>query len=89
MELIRLPRPGRSQLGADPTLRCSYHQSIGHSTEECTKVRDLIEELVQSGALTRFVQRSPPRREGLRAFEIRGGRGGRYHEAKGRGRVGP
>jgi len=46
LELIRLPRPGRPQPGADPTLRCSYHQSIRHSTKESTKVRDLIGELV-------------------------------------------
>jgi len=56
-----IPRPGQPQQGVNPTLRCSYHQSIRHSTEECTKVCDIIEELVQSGALARFVQRSPPR----------------------------
>jgi len=55
LDLIRLPRPGRSQPGADPTLRCSYHQNIEHSTEDYTKVRDLIEELIQSGALAHFV----------------------------------
>lgn len=46
LELISLPRLSRHQPGADPTLRCSYHQSIGHSTEECTKIRDQIEELI-------------------------------------------
>ena len=79
LELIRLPHPGRPQPGADPTLRCNYHQSIGHSIEECTKVHDFIEELVQSGALARFVQRSPLRREGPIVFGTRGGREGRYH----------
>jgi len=85
LELIRLPRPGRPQPGADPTLRCSYHQSIRHNTEECTKVHDLIEELVQFGALARFVQRGPTPRDGPRGFGARGRQG---HHVRGRGRVG-
>jgi len=78
LELICLPPPGRPKLGVDPTLRCSYHQTIGHNTEECTKVRDIIEELMQSGALARFVQRGQTHREGPRAFGARRGRGGHF-----------
>ena len=42
-ELIHLPLPGRPQPGVDSILRCIYHQNIGHNTNECTRVRDLIE----------------------------------------------
>jgi len=55
LDLIRLSRPEWSQSETDPVLRCSYHQKIGHNTEKCTKARDLIKELIQSGALARFV----------------------------------
>jgi len=85
LELIRLPRLGRPQPEADPTLRCNYHQSIRHNTEECTKVRDLIEELIQSGALASFVQKG--QREGPRPLGTRVGRGGRFQAGRGRGRV--
>jgi len=89
LDLIRLPRPGRSQPRPDPALRCSYHQNIGHITEECTKVKDLIEELIQSSALARFVQKGRQFREGPRDFGARGGRGGGRGRGRGRGRFGP
>jgi len=42
LELICLPHSRRTHPSADPTLRCNYHQNIGHNTKECTKVQDLI-----------------------------------------------
>jgi len=40
----------------DAMKRCNYHQNQGHTTKECCKVCDLIEELVRSGPLGSFVQ---------------------------------
>jgi len=48
LELVLLPQPLQSPLNADPTKRCWYHQNSGYTTEECIKVRDLIEDLIRS-----------------------------------------
>jgi len=58
LELVRLPQPVQSPPFTDPTKRCWYHQNSGHTTEECIKVRDLIEDLIRSGSLNRFIQQS-------------------------------
>ncbi|CAJ2644717.1 unnamed protein product [Trifolium pratense] len=34
---------------------CAYHRCRGHSTEKCFRLRDLIEELIKSGHLRRFI----------------------------------
>jgi len=86
--MLLMTSPGTIIAWCRPTLRCNYHQNIGHNTEEYTKVRDLIEELIQSGSLTHFIQRSwsHANREGSRNFGARGGRGGRFNGNRGRGR---
>ncbi|XP_019198717.1 PREDICTED: uncharacterized protein LOC109192499 [Ipomoea nil] len=47
--LIRLPRPG--QEGKDKTKHCAYHRCSRHDTEECTTLRQLLEDLLQAGKL--------------------------------------
>ncbi|XP_017428541.1 uncharacterized protein LOC108336577 [Vigna angularis] len=65
-DLIRL-RPSRSSPKADGTKHCTYHLNIGHTTEDCTVLRDKVKELIRAGHLRKFVKedqrtRSPPRR---------------------------
>jgi hypothetical protein len=34
---------------------CAYHTCRGHDTEKCFRLRDLIEELIKSGHLRKFL----------------------------------
>ncbi|XP_017438480.1 uncharacterized protein LOC108344558 [Vigna angularis] len=65
-DLIRL-RPSRSSTKADETKHCTYHLNIGHTSEDCTVLRDKVEELIQASHLRKFMKeerrtRSPSRR---------------------------
>ncbi|XP_047180350.1 uncharacterized protein LOC124847012 [Vigna umbellata] len=65
-DLIKV-RPSWSSPKADGTKHCTYHLNIGHNTEDCTVLKDKVEELIRAGHLRRFVKeerkvRSPPRR---------------------------
>ncbi|XP_014496173.1 uncharacterized protein LOC106757853 [Vigna radiata var. radiata] len=53
LKVVRAPTP----LGADENKYCRYHQNRGHTTEECTTLKDKLENLVQAGHLQKFVQR--------------------------------
>ncbi|XP_020204205.1 uncharacterized protein LOC109789618 [Cajanus cajan] len=61
-ELITLPPPGHSSNNVDRTKHCRYHWNYGHTTEECRSFRDRIEELVQGGHLSQYVQTSQSHR---------------------------
>ncbi|XP_017428782.1 uncharacterized protein LOC108336846 [Vigna angularis] len=66
-DLLPPLKPIRPSKNADGTKHCTYHLNIGHTIEECTILRDKVEELVRAGHLRRFVksdrvERSPPRR---------------------------
>ncbi|XP_047152945.1 uncharacterized protein LOC124824555 [Vigna umbellata] len=48
--------------GADGRKHCQYHQNFGYTTEDCTTLKDKLENLIQEGHLRRYVQdkgRSP------------------------------
>ncbi|CAJ2666975.1 uncharacterized protein LOC123904879 [Trifolium pratense] len=42
-------------MGLDDNAWCAYHRCRGHSTEKCFRLRDLIEELIKSGHLRKFI----------------------------------
>ena len=42
---------------------CRYHRDYGHDTEECYKLKDEIEVLIQRGHLRRYVRGPVPRSE--------------------------
>ncbi|XP_020230854.1 uncharacterized protein LOC109811501 [Cajanus cajan] len=42
---------------ADTTKSCRYHRNRGHSTEECSALKDKIEDLIKQGQLQGFVDR--------------------------------
>ncbi|XP_019173901.1 PREDICTED: uncharacterized protein LOC109169474 [Ipomoea nil] len=51
--LIRLPHPGPD--GKDKSKHCAYHRCAGHDTEECTHLKQLLEDLLQLGKLDKCV----------------------------------
>jgi hypothetical protein len=42
-------------LGGNLNAWCAYHRCKGHDTEKCFRLRDLIEELIKSGHLRKFL----------------------------------
>ncbi|KAK2393494.1 hypothetical protein QL285_055433 [Trifolium repens] len=56
--LTRLPqkRGKEYQLGQNTNAWCAYHRCKGHDTEKCFRLRDLIEELIKSGHLRKFLE---------------------------------
>ncbi|XP_019181683.1 PREDICTED: uncharacterized protein LOC109176746 [Ipomoea nil] len=51
--LIRLPHPRPD--GKDKSKHCAYHRCAGHDTEECTHLKQLLEDLLQLGKLDKCV----------------------------------
>ncbi|XP_014503276.1 uncharacterized protein LOC106763624 [Vigna radiata var. radiata] len=52
LKVVWAPTP----LGADENKYCRYHQNRGHTTEDCTTLKDKLENLIQAGHLQKFVQ---------------------------------
>jgi hypothetical protein len=42
-------------LGGNLNAWCAYHRCKGHDTKKCFRLRDLIEELIKSGHLRKFL----------------------------------
>ncbi|XP_019178847.1 PREDICTED: uncharacterized protein LOC109173987 [Ipomoea nil] len=51
--LIRLPHPGPD--GPDKSKHCAYHRCAEHDTEDCTHLKQLLEDLLQLGKLDKCV----------------------------------
>jgi hypothetical protein len=51
-------------LGPNTNEWCRYHRCKGHDTERCYKLRDLIEELIRSGHLRKFIEKATQGRTG-------------------------
>ncbi|XP_019427165.1 PREDICTED: uncharacterized protein LOC109335486 [Lupinus angustifolius] len=67
--LVQLPRPRPTKPGPqDRSKYCDYHSMFGHLTNDCTQLRDTIEDLIQAGHLQRLIagleqrRRSPQHR---------------------------
>jgi len=56
IELIPLPRKILTPNNVDHNKHCRYLKNFGYNTEECTRLRDRIEELIQTGHLKQYVQ---------------------------------
>ncbi|XP_027915918.1 uncharacterized protein LOC114175339 [Vigna unguiculata] len=50
----------------DGSNHCQYHQTIGHTTEECHTLRNKIEELICQGHLKKYIQQDHPQRSSVR-----------------------
>ncbi|GAU16855.1 hypothetical protein TSUD_368040 [Trifolium subterraneum] len=70
--LTRLPPApdSNARMGPNENVWCHYHRAKGHDTEKCYRLKDLIEKLISSGHLRKFLERaakgdlnkrSPPR----------------------------
>ncbi|GAU46450.1 hypothetical protein TSUD_402170 [Trifolium subterraneum] len=70
--LARLPPTpdNNARMGANENTWCHYHRVKGHDSEKCYRLKDLIEKLISSGHLRKFLERaakgnlnkrSPPR----------------------------
>ncbi|XP_020236143.1 uncharacterized protein LOC109815757 [Cajanus cajan] len=55
-EVLTVPRRAMIPPHANKTKTCQFHRNRGHTTEECTTIRDRIEDLVKSRHLQSFVQ---------------------------------
>ncbi|XP_019431618.1 PREDICTED: uncharacterized protein LOC109338767 [Lupinus angustifolius] len=67
--LVQLPHLRPTKSGPqDRSKYCDYHSMFSHLTNDCTQLRDTIEDLIQAGHLQRFIagleqhRRSPQRR---------------------------
>ncbi|KAK2371898.1 hypothetical protein QL285_073098 [Trifolium repens] len=55
----RPPPPDRQfTMGRNENEWCHYHRCKGHDTEKCFRLKDLIEELIRSGHLRKFIERA-------------------------------
>ncbi|GAU48567.1 hypothetical protein TSUD_137520 [Trifolium subterraneum] len=50
------PRIHNTIMGPDTEAWCAYHRCKGHETERCFRLRDLIEDLIRSGHLRKFLE---------------------------------
>ncbi|XP_020207579.1 uncharacterized protein LOC109792569 [Cajanus cajan] len=56
-EVLTVPKRASTPPRADTAKSCRYHRNRGHSTEECTALKDKIEDLIKKGQLQGFVDR--------------------------------
>ncbi|GAU42470.1 hypothetical protein TSUD_100820 [Trifolium subterraneum] len=49
-------RMNNTVMGLDTEAWCAYHRCKGHDTERCFRLRDLIEDLIRSGHLRKFLE---------------------------------
>ncbi|XP_020206188.1 uncharacterized protein LOC109791311 [Cajanus cajan] len=61
-KILIVPRRAMTPPHADKTKTCQFHRNRGHTTEECTTLRDCIEDLVKSRHLRSFTQPSGRKR---------------------------
>ncbi|GAU44843.1 hypothetical protein TSUD_400440 [Trifolium subterraneum] len=50
------PKMHNTIMGPDTEAWCAYHRRKGHETERCFRLRDLIEDLIRSGHLRKFLE---------------------------------
>ena len=54
------PMPSQQPLpNANPKLYCKFHQTIGHDTDVCTRLRHEIQDLIDAGKITDPETRKP------------------------------
>ena len=52
---VQCPNPLRHGSNMDRTKYYSYHKDVGHTTEQCTKLKDEIEFFIRKGCLKEYV----------------------------------
>ncbi|XP_020236319.1 uncharacterized protein LOC109815914 [Cajanus cajan] len=61
-EVMAVPRRAMTPPHADKSKACQFHRNRGHTTEECSALRDRIEDLVKAEHLQSFVRSSNGRK---------------------------
>ncbi|XP_020207377.1 uncharacterized protein LOC109792380 [Cajanus cajan] len=56
-KVLAVPKRASTLPRADTTKSCKYHRNRGHSTKECSALKDKIEDLIKQGQLQGFVDR--------------------------------
>ncbi|XP_020211805.1 uncharacterized protein LOC109796548 [Cajanus cajan] len=56
-EVLAVPKRASTPPRVDTTKSCRYHRNRGHSTEECSALKDKIKDLIKEGQLQGFVDR--------------------------------
>ncbi|XP_020225037.1 uncharacterized protein LOC109806917 [Cajanus cajan] len=54
-EILAMPKRANTPPRADKTKTCRFHRNRGHSTEECSALKDKLEDLIKQGHLRSFV----------------------------------
>ena len=57
--LINFPPHSHQPMGRNMGAFCKFHESPGHSTEQCRELRHQIEQLIREGKLDRFILDKP------------------------------
>jgi hypothetical protein len=52
------PQTNRPMMGPNANEWCKYHRCKGHDTERCYRLEDLIEELIRSEHLRKFIEKA-------------------------------
>ncbi|XP_020211745.1 uncharacterized protein LOC109796485 [Cajanus cajan] len=65
-EVLAVPRRAMTPPYADKTKACQFHRNRGHTTEECSALRDRIEDLVKASHLQNFIRSTDNRRNDYR-----------------------
>ncbi|XP_020225277.1 uncharacterized protein LOC109807163 [Cajanus cajan] len=54
-EILTIPKRANTPPRADKAKMCRFHRNRGHSTEECSALKDKLEDLIKQGHLRSFV----------------------------------
>ncbi|XP_020211150.1 uncharacterized protein LOC109795981 [Cajanus cajan] len=54
-EILVMPKRANTPSRADKAKTCRFHRNRGHSTEECSALKDKLEDLIKQGHLASFV----------------------------------
>ncbi|XP_020208719.1 uncharacterized protein LOC109793671 [Cajanus cajan] len=65
-KVLAVPRRAMTPPHADKTKACQFHRNRGHTTEECSALRDRIEDLIKAGHLQNFTRSTDNRRNDYR-----------------------
>ncbi|XP_020215405.1 uncharacterized protein LOC109799269 [Cajanus cajan] len=54
-EILAMPKRANTSPRADKAKACRFHRNRGHSTEECSSLKDKLEDLIKQGHLRSFI----------------------------------
>ncbi|XP_052204088.1 uncharacterized protein LOC127809365 [Diospyros lotus] len=73
--LINFPPHTNQPMGRNMDFFCKFHESPGHTTEQCRELRNQIKQLIREGKLDRFILDKPKNQQGRREESKRNNQG--------------